>query len=200
MRRNIRGRQQGRGLGRKLTLRSLKVFARELPYGAEGENRLMDAASEDARHFVRSWLNTLDEERGIDFEDGRCILNKDGGPEIVVSHLGDEPVVHLYCVVMPTVEDTDPAVFKYALALNIYQALTRGGALSFDPENRSIVLTYQHSITGEAVQAGLLLSEFSDTATAIGRHLREFLEEREDDSRTAQDASPGGKDTLILKA
>lgn len=98
----------------------------------------------DPKALVSGWLADLQRNLGIREllsldQDGLCFIPYPNGLEIDVELPNGTQTVYIYTPVCHAANHSKEALMEQALALNMFQIQTRGGALAFDKATSDIM-------------------------------------------------------------
>ncbi|WDD99963.1 CesT family type III secretion system chaperone [Thalassomonas actiniarum] len=131
--------------------------------------------------ILNQWLQELNSSSAAPLsldQDNRCFMATSSNIELMIC---GEPLSENFTVLLhicDLAEPVDTALFKALLALNLKPANTYGGALGYDRDNQSLILSYSHEYQGiTAREFGNMLENLSHAALSLRKHINSLLEE-----------------------
>jgi hypothetical protein len=109
-------------------------------------------------------------------DDGAIHLQFDDGLNLAIGLSPDHADLVLYSVLGPAADRDGVALITAALALNLHQVATRGGAIGLDTEHHTLVFSWRMRVSGtEPVQWMNAIEQFCITTRALHEQLKEAI-------------------------
>ncbi|OZG74366.1 hypothetical protein BTA51_04970 [Hahella sp. CCB-MM4] len=127
---------------------------------------------------INEWLGLLGKDAGATFrldENDQCVLASEDGYQVGIYVPDISGKVYFTSEIMELPQENCEAYLLNSLALNLFQQVTQGAAVSYDPSSNYLILSSTQDMQSKDYEAfEATLNNLAGIATEIRENLREL--------------------------